>query len=51
METITEEEDEETRNMRLRFLEILHTVTASTEENIEDRAADEAEERSSKSPD
>ena len=37
MENINEEEDEETRIMRLRFEEILHTLKASTEENIEGR--------------
>ena len=37
MENINEEEDEETRIMRLRFEEILHTLKASTKENIEGR--------------
>ena len=37
MENINEQEDEETRIMRLRFEEILHTLKASTKENIEGR--------------
>ena len=35
MENINEEEDEETRIMRLRFEEILHTLEASTKETTE----------------
>ena len=37
MENINEEEDEDTRIMRLRFEEILHTLEASTKETIEGR--------------
>ena len=37
MENINEEEDEETKIMRFRFEEILHTRKASTKENIEGR--------------
>ena len=37
MENIKEEEDREIRIMRLRFEEILHTLKASTKENIEGR--------------
>ena len=45
-------EDEETKFARLKFEEILHTLTTSTKENIKDRkrerAADGAEKTSSK---
>ena len=51
MENINEEEDGETRIMRLRCEEILHTLKASTKENIEGRAFDETQKRSSKSLD
>ena len=37
MENINEEEDEDTRIMRLRFEEILYTLEASTKETIEGR--------------
>ena len=37
MENINEEEDGETRIMRLMFEEILHTLKASTKENIKGR--------------
>ena len=37
MEKINEEDDGKTRIMRLRFEEILHTLKASTKENIEGR--------------
>ena len=37
LENINEEEDGEIRIMRLRFDEILHTLKASTKENIEGR--------------
>ena len=49
MENINKEEDEETRIMRSRFEEILHTLTSSTKEILKrETTADEAEERSSK---
>ena len=35
MENINKEENEENRTMRLRFEETLHTLKASTKENIE----------------
>ena len=37
METINEEEEEETRLMQLRFVETLQTLKASTKENTEAR--------------
>ena len=49
MENINKEEDEETRIMRSRFEEILHTLTPSTKEILKrETTADEAEKRSSK---
>ena len=47
MENINEKEGEDTRIMILKFEEILHTITAYTKENIEERerASDEAEKR------
>ena len=41
MENIIKEEDGETRIVRLCFARILHTLTESTNENIEERVADE----------
>ena len=43
MGNINEDENEGTRIMRLRFEEILKTLTAFTKENIEERAADQTE--------
>ena len=37
MENINKEEDEVTRIVRLRFEEVLHTVTAFTKENIKEK--------------
>ena len=37
MKNINKEEDEESKIMRLKFEEILHTLTASAKENIEER--------------
>ena len=37
MKNINKEKNEETRIMRLRFEEILHTLTATTNENFEER--------------
>ena len=45
IENINVKEDEETRIMRLRFEEILHVLTASKKENIEDTAAVETEKK------
>ena len=51
MENINKVEDEETRIMRLRSEEILHTLTAPTKEILKKEVADEAEKRSNKSRD
>ena len=37
MENVNKEEDEVTRIMRLRFEEVLHTLTAFTKENIKEK--------------
>ena len=37
MENINKEEDEVTRIVRLRFEEVLHTVTVFTKENIKEK--------------
>ena len=37
LEQANEEEDDDTRNMRLRFEDIFNTLTPSTKENIEQR--------------
>ena len=47
MGNINEDENEGTRIMRLRFEEILQTLTAFTKENNEERAADQTEKISS----
>ena len=51
MENVNEEENEETRIIRLKCEQIFHTLTASTKKSIEERAVDAADKRSSKSQD
>ena len=51
MENINKDEDKEIRIMKLRFEEILHSLTASTKENIEERVTDEAGKKGNKSRD
>ena len=47
MGNINEDENKGTRIMKLRFEEILQTLTASAKENLEERAADQTEKISS----
>ena len=47
MGNINEDENEGTRIMRLKFEEILQTLTAFTKENIEERVTDQTEKISS----
>ena len=50
MKNINEEEGEDTKIMRLRFEEILHTLTVSAIENMKERAAYEGEKRGQQKP-
>ena len=48
MGNINEDENKGTRIMRLRFEEILQTLTAFAKENLEEKAADQTEKISSR---